>query len=179
MRNEIIYFSARHLSLLRSFFYFLLVVWYHNERQHINETHRKKVGVLYQQTTHVRLETNPEKVRKFPFLSQLRQRQRGEINVLNNKILRTFETRGDFSFSLLRLFPFPFFIATLLCFLISLSFLCHHRRRRSFECKTSEGKNLIRDSSITVQHNFLLFSTFISRNYITKTIFLIQQKAKS
>lgn len=99
-----------------------------------------------------------------------RQQQRGEINVRNNKILRTSETRGDFfpsNFSL-----FPFFIATLLCFLISLS-LSHFFLLPPPPLSTNfwmpkavkNKKNEFNSRYENVRHNFLLFSTFICRNY--------------
>lgn len=75
----------------------------------MKQTRRKFCRV----TTHVRKKRNPEKWGNFPsFLPRLRQ-QRGEINVLNNKILRTFwNTRGDFFFLV------PFFDFSLFRFLL-------------------------------------------------------------
>jgi hypothetical protein len=60
MRNEIIYFSARHLSLSVPFFAGSLGIIM-NDNTLMKHTEKKNVGVLYQQTTHVRLKTNPEK----------------------------------------------------------------------------------------------------------------------
>lgn len=68
----------------------------------INET---KSGVLSRMERRMCRQTNPEKARKLPRFPRLK---RGEINVRNNKILRTFsKTRGDFS---LQSFPFRFLL---------------------------------------------------------------------
>lgn len=99
-----------------------------------------------------------KKARKFSRFPRLK---RGEINVRNNKILRTFsETRGDFS---LQSFPFRF----LLPHFASWSFLSVFSS--SFEFKTSEGKSKRSSGSRfemkKVRRKFLLCSTFIRRNY--------------
>lgn len=79
----------------------------------VNETKKKLCSALYQQAGRVcacALPAKPGKARKLPRLRFLSSdRQRGEINVRNNKILRTSDTRGDSASSAFRSAPFEFF----------------------------------------------------------------------
>lgn len=95
----------------------------------INETHRKKNNICWSviSTNDACATRNePGKVRKFPrfsfLLPRLRQRQRGEINVLNNKILRTFLKQGVIFPSLLRRFSLFRFLLPHFCASWSFSF---------------------------------------------------------
>lgn len=121
----------------------------------------------------------------FFFSTRLRQR-RGEINVLNNKILRTFLwNKGWFLFFLRSLSTFPFsgFLLPHFC----ASWSLHVIFPSSSDCKGKKFFLLFRENAKPVKEKFLesssitfyCFQTFIRRNYIAKkTIFAISKVVK-
>lgn len=133
---------------------------------------KQKVECDTRRTTHVHCEQTRKSEEIYSPLFLLPRQRRGKINVLNNKILRTFETRGDFFFVSF----FPFFSFFLLPhFLLSDLFAKTFSRVCKFKASQGKSSDWSRDSE-GVQHKFLLFPTFIRRNYSKKYFSAFQKQ---
>lgn len=125
---------------------------------------KQKVECDTRRTTHVHCEQTRKSEEIYSPLFLLPRQRRGKINVLNNKILRTFETRGDFFF--VSFFPFfSFFYCHTSCFLISSPKLfSEFVYSKPVKENRATAPEIAKESNINFYCFQLLFAAIIAKN---------------